>query len=520
LKKAATSTAASAESAGGDPTARRAAPSGPEGLAAEWREYFLRAHEAPPHPAARDFLNADLAAALGRLIPGDARVLEVGCGWGDLIASLPHASRAGVDFLAENVAEARRRHPKVTFEVDDVVRPLEVGAGGLAGPTGAGVGGGRSAGSDAWDAVVCDRLVHSVLDIKALLEGLNARLADDGRIYLTVFNFLWEVPTRVAERVGWKRPAPTANWLSDSDLRNLFDLTGLEVVRMEDRLILPLEVPGLTSAVNQILARVPPLERLTLYRIYVLRRRRRHVEARPISVSVVVPARNEAGNIQAAIDRTPVMGSGTELIFVEGNSTDETWATIERCVAAYRGPLKLSAHRQTGKGKGDAVRLGFAKATGDLLMILDADLTVPPEDLPSFFEVAARGQADFVQGTRLVYPMEAGAMRFFNKLGNVAFSQLFTYLLQQPIKDTLCGTKVLWRKDYERIAANRAYFGDFDPFGDFDLIFGAARLNLKIAEIPVRYRDRTYGATNISRWKHGVLLLKMSALAARKLKFV
>ena len=507
MKKAATSNAASTESAGGDPTARLPGPSGPEGLAAEWRDYFLRAHESPAHPAARDFLNADLATALGRLIPGDARVLEVGCGWGDLISSLPHTTRAGVDFLPENVAEARRRHPDLKFEVDDVLRP-------------SGEGGGRSAGAEAWDAVVCDRLVHSVLDIKALLEGLDARLADDGRIYLTVFNFLWEVPTRVAERVGWKRPAPTANWLSDSDFRNLFDLTGLEVVRMEDRLILPLEVPGLTSALNQILARVPPLERLTLYRIYVLRRRRRLVEARPATVSVVVPARNEAGNIQAAIDRTPVMGSGTELIFVEGNSTDDTWATIERCVAAYRGPLKLSAHRQTGKGKGDAVRLGFAKATGDLLMILDADLTVPPEDLPSFFEVAARGQADFVQGTRLVYPMEAGAMRFFNKLGNVAFSQLFTYLLQQPIKDTLCGTKVLWRKDYARIAANRAYFGDFDPFGDFDLIFGAARLNLKIAEIPVRYRDRTYGATNISRWKHGVLLLKMSALAARKLKFV
>jgi glycosyltransferase involved in cell wall biosynthesis len=271
---------------------------------------------------------------------------------------------------------------------------------------------------------------------------------------------------------------------------------------------------------NQYLARVPSFERLTLYRIYVLRLRRREAIPRPVSVSVVVPARNEAGNIQAAIDRTPVMGSRTELIFVEGHSTDDTWATIERCVAAYHGPLQLSAFRQTGKGKGDAVRLGFAKASGDLLMILDADLTVPPEDLPGFFEVAARGQADFVQGTRLVYPMEDGAMRFFNKLGNVAFSQLFTYLLQQPIKDTLCGTKVLWRRDYERIAAGRAYFGDFDPFGDFDLIFGAARLNLKIAEIPVRYRDRTYGETNISRWKHGVLLLKMSMLAARKLKFV
>ena len=504
MVKAANATAASAGAAGEPrlPTGSRA-----DALAEEWRQYFLRAHEAPPHPAARDFLNADLSQALGRLIPSDARVLEVGCGWGDLIASLPQAVRAGVDFLPESVAEARRRHPEITFAVGDVLQPPPASVGGPSGPP-------------VWDAVVCDRLVHSVLDAKALLEGLDARLADDGRIYLTVFNFLWELPTRAAERLGWKRPAPTANWLSDSDFRNLFDLTGLEVVRMEDRLILPLEVPGLTGALNQVLARIPPLERLTLYRIYVLRRRRRHVSARPISVSVVVPARNEAGNIQAAIDRTPLMGSRTELIFVEGNSTDDTWATIERSIAAYRGPLQLSAYRQTGKGKGDAVRLGFERATGDLLMILDADLTVPPEDLPSFFEVAARGQADFVQGTRLVYPMEAGAMRFFNKLGNVAFSELFTYLLQQPIRDTLCGTKVLWRKDYERIAANRAYFGDFDPFGDFDLIFGAARLNLKIAEIPVRYRDRTYGETNISRWKHGVLLLKMSMLAARKLKFV
>jgi glycosyltransferase involved in cell wall biosynthesis len=186
----------------------------------------------------------------------------------------------------------------------------------------------------------------------------------------------------------------------------------------------------------------------------------------------------------------------------------------------YRGPLKLSAYQQTGKGKGDAVRLGFAKATGDILMILDADLTMPPEELPGFYDVIASGLADYVQGTRLVYPMEPGAMRFFNKLGNMAFSQLFTYLLQQPIKDTLCGTKVLWRRDYERIAAARSYFGDFDPFGDFDLIFGAARLNLKIVEIPVRYRDRTYGTTNIDRWRHGLLLLKMSAIAARKIKFV
>jgi SAM-dependent methyltransferase len=488
-----------------------APPSRSDALVAAWREYFQHAAIPPRHAAARDFMATDLQRALARLIPADATVLEAGSGLGDLLASLPNAARKGIDFLPEMVAEARARHPELPFEVDDASAPEPLPGAGE---------------PRLWDAIVCDRLCHSVLDIRALLAGLRRRLAPGGRIYLTAFNYLWEVPTQVAERAGWKRPAPTANWLSDTDFKNLFDLAGLEVVRFEDRLLLPLDVPGAASLLNRYLVRVPGLTRLSLYRIYVLRDRgasppapaprRRH----NASVSVVVPTRNEAGNVQAAIDRTPVMGAGTELIFVEGGSTDGTWQTIQDCIARYRGPLRLSSHQQTGKGKGDAVRLGFSKATGDLLMILDADLTVPPEDLPEFFEIAARGHADFVQGTRLVYPMEPGAMRFFNKIGNVAFSQLFSYLLQQPIKDTLCGTKVLWRADYERIAAARHYFGDFDPFGDFDLIFGAARLNLKIAEIPVRYRDRTYGETNIARWKHGLLLLRMSAVAARKLKFV
>lgn len=284
--------------------------------------------------------------------------------------------------------------------------------------------------------------------------------------------------------------------------------------------MLPAEVPGLSELFNRYLVKLPGWDRLSIYRTYALRKRQVATAPRQVKVSVVVPTRNEAGNVDAAIARTPVMGAGTELIFVEGGSSDGTWEKIQRAIAEYRGPLTLRAFQQTGKGKGDAVRLGFAQATGDLLMILDADLTVPPEELPAFYDVIARGQADFVQGTRLVYPMNPGAMRFFNKIGNVAFSQLFTYLLQQPIKDTLCGTKVIWKRDYERLAANRHVFGDFDPFGDFDLIFGAARLNLKIMEVPVRYRDRTYGETNISRWKHGWMLLKMSAVAARKIKYV
>jgi SAM-dependent methyltransferase len=484
-------------------------PSRAEALEAEWRAYYAGAGEAPRHPEARTAMRRDLESTLARLIPADASVFEAGCGDGSLLASLPNAIRHGVDYLPELVAAARARHPGITFDVEDVAARVDSRAA-VEPVTSARL----------WDAVVCDRLCHSVLDVQALLLGLKRRLAADGRIYLTAFNYLWEVPTRLAEMSGWKRPAPGANWLSDADFRNLFDITGLEVVRFEDRMLLPLDVPGASPGLNKYLVRVPGMQHFSLYRVYVLRDRGTPAPTRRASVTVVVPARNEAGNVQAAIDRTPVMGKATELIFVEGGSKDGTWEAIQSAMRRYDGPLKLRAFQQTGKGKGDAVRLGFAHATGDLLMILDADLTVPPEDLPSFYDVLARGQADYVQGTRLVYPMEPGAMRFFNKIGNVAFSQLFTYLLQQPIKDTLCGTKVLWRKDYERLAAGRSYFGDFDPFGDFDLIFGAARLGLKIAELPVRYRDRAYGETNISRWKHGVLLLRMSAIAARKIKFV
>jgi SAM-dependent methyltransferase len=485
-----------------DAGAAAATPRASEGLAQAWREYYARANlEQPRHRSARDYLLRDLEQALLRLVPPDASVLEVGCGQGDLLAALPNRVRTGVDMLPEVIETARRRYPGITFQVGEAP---------------------NLQGLPRFDAIVCDRLGHSVLDVRALLLSLREHLTPGGRIFLTTFNYLWEVPTRMAELLGWKLPAPTSNWFSETDFRNLFEITELEEVKHDDRLLLPLDVPLAAPALNRYLAKLPGGQLLSLYRIYVLRRRDRPAAAErpPASVSVVVPARNEAGNIAAAVERTPRMGPWTELLFIEGGSTDDTWARIQEVMARYTGPLKLSAYQQLGRGKGDAVRLGFARARGDLLMILDADLTVPPEELPVFYQAAVAGHADFLQGTRLVYPMEQGAMRFFNKVGNIAFSRLFSHLLQQPIKDTLCGTKVLWRTDYERLAAGRAYFGDFDPFGDFDLIFGASKLNLKLGEIPVRYRDRTYGETNIQRWKHGWLLLKMSALAARKLRYV
>ena len=213
------------------------------------------------------------------------------------------------------------------------------------------------------------------------------------------------------------------------------------------------------------------------------------------------------------------MGRGTELVFVEGHSNDSTYAVIEKAIQDHP-KRRCRLIRQTGVGKGDAVKRGFARARGDMLMILDADLTVSPEDLPLFYDVLRSGKGEFANGVRLVYPMEKQAMRYVNFLGNKFFSLAFSWLLGQPMKDTLCGTKALWKTDYERIARNRAYFGDFDPFGDFDLLFGAAKLNLKIVEIPIRYGERIYGSTNIQRWKHGWLLLRMVMFASRRIKFV
>jgi ubiquinone/menaquinone biosynthesis C-methylase UbiE len=474
-----------------------APPEAPEELA--WRKHFEgQAGARARIPIAADFLRKDFIDVMRRLVPHDARVLEVGVGDGDTLAALPNAVRHGIDHTGAALDVARARHPGLSLSEADVLTFQR---------------------DESYDVIICDRLAHMVPDIQRMLENLSAHLAPGGRVFLSCFNFLWHNGVGAVERLGLKLSSPPANWLSESDLDNLFELAGLEVVTYEDRLLMPIPVPVVSSLLNRYVAKLPIVERLTLYRIYSLRKRAQPVRRAPV-VSVVVPTRNEAGNVPQILARTPLMGERTELIFVEGGSTDDTWDAIERGMKSYRGPLEISRYKQAGKGKGDAVRLGFEKATGELLMILDADLTVPPEDLPKFYDAAVSGIAEYVQGTRLVYPMEDEAMRFLNRIANIGFSKLFTYLLNQPLKDTLCGTKVLWKEDYERLAENRAYFGDFDPFGDFDLIFGAARLNMKIAEIPIRYRNRTYGETNISRFRHGWLLLKMSAVAARKLKFV
>jgi SAM-dependent methyltransferase len=463
-----------------------------------WREHFKNlVQRSPRFSGPRRFLQQDIALAMKHAIHHDASVLEVGLGGGRLLAALPNEVRWGIDLLPEAVERARQLDPTMQVLLGDAAT-MQLGR--------------------QFDAIICDRLCHSIPDIQRLLENLYVHLAAGGRIFLTAFNFLWSVPLSIGEKIGFNEPAPPQNLLSSTDLDNLFALTGLESIHYEDRLLLPARVPLVSGVLNRYAARLLPSKLFSIYRIYTLRKQNIR---RPVpKVSVVVPARNEAGNIEAAVRRTPVMGRGTELIFVEGGSSDGTRERIAELMSSYEGPLDLKFYPQPGKGKGDAVRTGFANAEGELLMILDADLTVVPEDLPKFYDLMVSGRTDYVHGTRLVYPMEEKAMRFLNKLGNAFFAKAFSFLLDQPIKDTLCGTKVLWAQDYKRIVRNRAYFGDFDPFGDFDLIFGARKVHLKIMEIPVRYKSRTYGETNISRFRHGLLLFQMCAFASRKIKFV
>ncbi len=432
------------------------------------------------------------------LVPPQQRILEIGCGSGDLLAALQPSYGVGIDFSGENLGRACERYPHLHFLGADA-HELELG--------------------ETFDVIILSDLLNELWDVQAVLERIGPLCTPSTRIMLNYYSRLWEYPLKAARSLGMATPNLYQNWLTVEDTANLLYLSGFEVIRNWDEIIWPFGTALLAPFFNNFLVKLWPFNHLALTHFTMARPCPSARSDQPPLVSVLVPARNEAGNIPAIFERAPEMGAGTELVFVEGHSTDDTYAAIQAAIAAHpeRRAVLL---RQPGKGKGDAVRHGFAAARGDVLMILDADLTVPPEDLPRFYDALVSGKGDFINGVRLVYPMEKQAMRFFNLLGNKFFSSVFSWLLGQPVKDTLCGTKVLWKSDYDAIVANRAYFGDFDPFGDFDLLFGAARLNHKIVDLPIRYRERTYGTTNIQRWKHGMLLLRMVAFAATRLKFI
>jgi len=433
------------------------------------------------------------------LIPEDARVLELGCGIGELLAALKPSYGVGVDFSSAMIEVAKPRHPTLEFHVGDIEDPGFIET--LKGP---------------FEYIVVSDTIGSLDDCEATFAALHRLCSRETRLVVAYYSHLWEPVLALGARLGMRMPLIEQNFLPPIDIQNLLALADFEVVKREWRQLLPRRLFGLGAVINRYVGTLPVIRVLSL-RHYLVARSLLQKRPDVRSATVVVPCRNERGNIEGVVTRTPRFCDDIEILFVEGHSKDGTLEEIHRVIAAY--PQKdIKVLTQDGEGKADAVFKAFAYAQGDVLMILDADLTMPPELLPKFWNAIALGKGEFINGSRLVYPMEKEAMRFLNLVANRVFSILFTWLLNQRFTDTLCGTKVILRKDYEKLRRGHGYFGDFDPFGDFELIFGATKLNLKVVEVPVRYASRIYGETQISRFSHGMLLLRMVAFAYRKLK--
>lgn len=479
---------------------------GPGRITANLARFYDRHHDRLERARrARRYFYGYLERVLRARVPPGLRVLDVGCGSGDLLASLRPSEGVGLDLSGRAVEAARQRHGGGTlrFLQGDAADPGVLAEAG--GP---------------FDVVLLVNVVTQLEDVQATLEALQAVCHRRTRILVYSYSRLWQPAFTLAEALGLKLRLPSESWLPPEEVRHMLRLADFEPVRQDRHILWPLGPPLVSDLVNRYVGRLPGLDWLSLmYGVVARPDPHRFADERrqPPSVSVVIPCRNEAGHIDPLVERLPRLAPGSEFLFVEGHSSDDTEARI-RAAIERRPDLPLRFLKQLGRGKGDAVRLGFSQARGDVLLILDSDMGVAPEDVPKFVRALSSGKAEFVNGSRLVYPMEQRAMRFLNLVANKAFALLFGWLLGQQVRDTLCGTKALYREDYERIAANRAYFGDFDPFGDFDLLFGAARLSMKIQDLAVRYHERTYGETNISRFSHGWLLLQMSAFAARKLK--
>jgi glycosyltransferase involved in cell wall biosynthesis/SAM-dependent methyltransferase len=491
--------------------------------------FDLMAPERPKWIDRNRYYHESVEGIVRRFVQPNSSVLVLGCGTGSVLPSVmaDRERSVGVDISPAMVSLARSTYPSYRFVVGDAERLdlQELDADG-------------SPSTPTFDAIVLADVVGYLKDVESCFRDLRRYCHAGTRLVVTHYNMLWEPILKLGERVGWKMPQETQNWLSMNDLRNMLRLADFEVEASGAALLLPKRVPVLSALVNRLAPRLPLARELCLVQYFCAElrpvAREKMLRSTDLTCSVIIPCRNELQNIEDAVERVPSMGKHTEIIFVDGDSNDGTVEKIEATIARYHGQKDITLIHQVPRqgpdetgtapdkmlrlGKGDAVRKGFDAAGGDILMILDADLTVAPEDLPNFFWPLAEDKAELVNGCRLVYPMEDEAMRFINLCGNKAFSVAFSWLLGQPIKDTLCGTKALFKRDYERIKANRSYFGEFDPFGDFDLLFGAARLKFRIVDMPIRYRRRVSGQSKVSVFRHGILLVRMVAIGFQKLK--
>lgn len=427
------------------------------------------------------------------IIPPGARVLEIGCGRGDLLASLEPSRGVGVDVSGGMIDAARSRHPELEF-VHAAGESIALG--------------------ETFDYVVLADLAPYVHDLQALITAVAAHCEPHTRVIANAFSNVWRGPLSLMRRLRLRPSRPVKNWVAPRDLANLFELGGLELVGQRNEILLPLRAGRIARWINGIVARLPLVRSFTLAYWLIAR-----PAARPrpdCGVSVVVPCRNEAGMIDEIVRRVPEMGTGTEIVFVESGSADGTAEQIEAAIEANpERDMRLLVITEPGKAR--AVHAGFEAARHDILMVLDADLTVVPEDLPKFYDALVSGRGEMINGSRLVYGMDPEAMRFLNLLGNKAFAALMSAVLGHYVKDTLCGTKAFYRDDYRRLMARRSEVDGEDPYGDFDFLLGAALGQMKILNLPVRYAARTYGDSKIDRFRGGRQLARLAAAGFKRI---
>lgn len=410
------------------------------------------------------------------IIPEGKSVLAVRCETGHLLAALKPSRGVGVDISEAMVAEARSRHPELHF-VRQHPEELKL--------------------DEKFDYVLFDHVFDTV-DILTALRAIRRHCHRDTRLVVLNYNSFWQPALEAASELGLRASFVEPNWVTEADLRGFMGLAGLRPIRTHRTLLVPKYVPGLAEAANHWLAHLPGMRRLCMMHMMVARLAPVAVKEEDVTVSVIIPCRNEVGNIEDAVERIPQMGKHTEIIFCDDKSTDGTPDEVRRMQKLHPGKdIRLVAG--PGICKAENVWTGFRAAKGDVLMILDADLTVMPEELPMFLRALTTGRGDFINGSRLVYPMQKEAMKLANRVGNKAFGQTFSFLLDQPIKDTLCGTKVFWRRDWPLIESTLGTWGIKDLWGDYELLFGASRHHLKIVEVPVHYQERIFGVTKMTR---------------------
>ena len=432
----------------------------------------------------RSYFYSLMRRALSFFVEPGERVLSVRCQDGWMLEAVEPREGVGLEITGEMVEVAKKQHPRFRYEVG-FADTFQV--------------------QGEFDAIIVADPGETV-DLQQEFENLRRCCHRGTRLCVYGYNSLWQAPLELAERLGLKMPQPEQNWLTEFDFRNLLELAGFEVIKVHYAALLPFRISLVSWFCNNVLAHVPGLRRLCLIHFIIARPVPESGSASDLSVSVVVPCRNEEGNIEAAVQRIPALGSQTEIIFCDDQSTDNTRAEIERMMRAH--PEKnIRLVEGPGICKAKNVWAGFDAAEKDVLMILDADLTVMPEALPGFFDAIASNRGEFINGSRLVYPIPREAMKVTNRAGNVVFSWLFSLLLGQRIKDTLCGTKVLRREDWLHMRKYVDYWGVSDRWGDYDLLLGAAKLNLRIVDLPVHYQERVAGVSKMTRVLHNAKIM-------------